>query len=112
MRIRPEAELKLRIGFQRHVDRQANRYAAELAHAAQLSAIPVLIIGAAARVPGVLPLLGLFPFAFAAWFGGCLWRGRDPERRVWFCAFADGCMLLGTDTVPLLWSDVTGIEQV
>jgi hypothetical protein len=35
--IRPEAERKLRSGFQRHVDRQAERYAAQLTHAEQLA---------------------------------------------------------------------------
>jgi hypothetical protein len=35
--IRPEAEQKLRAGFQRRVDRQAGRYAAQLAHAEQLA---------------------------------------------------------------------------
>ena len=37
MRIRPEAEQKLRAGFQRRVDRQAERYVAELTHAQQLA---------------------------------------------------------------------------
>lgn len=35
--IRPEAEQKLRAGFQRRVDRQAERYAAQLTHAGQLA---------------------------------------------------------------------------
>lgn len=35
--IRPEAEQKLRAGFQRHVDRQAERYVAQLTHAEQLA---------------------------------------------------------------------------
>jgi hypothetical protein len=35
--IRPEAGQKLHAGFQRHVDRQASRYAEQLAHAAQLA---------------------------------------------------------------------------
>lgn len=38
MPIRPEAEQKLREGFQRRVDRQAERYAAPLAEAEQLAA--------------------------------------------------------------------------
>jgi hypothetical protein len=37
VRIRPEAEQKLRAGFQRRVDRQAERYAAQLADAEQLA---------------------------------------------------------------------------
>jgi hypothetical protein len=36
--MRPEAERKLRAGFQRRVDEQSDRYAAELAHAGQLAA--------------------------------------------------------------------------
>jgi hypothetical protein len=38
MKMRPEAEQKLRAGFQRRVDEQAQRYAQQLAHAAQLAA--------------------------------------------------------------------------
>jgi hypothetical protein len=37
VRIRPEAEQKLRAAFQRRVDRQAERYAAQLTHAEQLA---------------------------------------------------------------------------
>ncbi len=37
MPIRPEAEQKLRAGFQRRVDRQAERYAEQLRHAEQLA---------------------------------------------------------------------------
>jgi hypothetical protein len=37
VRIRPEAEQKLRAGFQRRVDRQAERYAAQLTRAEQLA---------------------------------------------------------------------------
>jgi hypothetical protein len=36
--VRPEAERKLRAGFQRRVDEQSDRYAAQLAHAGQLAA--------------------------------------------------------------------------
>jgi hypothetical protein len=38
MRMRPEAEQKLRAGFQRRVDEQAERYAAQLARAGQVTA--------------------------------------------------------------------------
>jgi hypothetical protein len=37
VRIRPEAEQKLRAGFQRRIDRQAERYAAQLTRAEQLA---------------------------------------------------------------------------
>jgi hypothetical protein len=48
-----------------------------------LAAIPVLIAGVAIGIPGVVPVLGAFPFAVGAWFGLSLWRGRQPRRRVW-----------------------------
>jgi hypothetical protein len=35
--IRPEAERKLRAGFQRHVDQQNRRYAVRLSHAEQMA---------------------------------------------------------------------------
>jgi hypothetical protein len=38
VKIRPEAEQRLRAGFQRHVDEQRHRYAAQLAYAGQLAA--------------------------------------------------------------------------
>src|SRR6202042_3991556 len=105
-KIRPEAEQRLRAGFQRRVDERRNRYAAQLAHAGQLAtwhecgevvgvfsrqadigrktvitgllplvALPFLIIGAAARVPGMLPAFGVFLFFFIAWYALSLWRG-------------------------------------
>jgi hypothetical protein len=122
-RIRPEAEQKLRAGFQRRVDRQAERYVAQLTQAGQLAvrlecgevigvfsgqagggvrrgayavgllpmaAIPVLIAGAAVGVPGMVPLLGATPFITGAWFGLTMWRRREPRRRVWLHAFAQG----------------------
>jgi hypothetical protein len=48
VKIRPEAERRLRAGFQRRVDKQRERYAAELAHAGQLAAW----FGAASGRPG------------------------------------------------------------
>jgi hypothetical protein len=146
--IRPEAERKLRAGFQRRVDEQSDRYAVPLAHAGQLAArfecgevagvfsaragggigprayvvgllplaaIPVLIAGAAAGVPGVLPVLGAFPFAAGAWFGLSLWRGREPRRCVWFYAFDEGFLLLDdarADAAPVRWSQVTDVGEV
>ena len=148
MRIRPEAEQKLRAGFQRRVDRQAERYAAQLTHAEQLAvrlecgqvagvfsgqagggvrrgayvvgllpmaAIPVLIAGAAVGVPGMVPLLGATPFITGAWFGLTLWRRREPRRRVWFYAFAEGCALLDgprADALYVRWSEVTEVGEV
>jgi hypothetical protein len=146
--IRPEAEQKLRAGFQRRVDQQSQRYARPLAHAAEvatgfecgevvgvftaragggvarrayvaglapLAAIPVLIAAAAARIPGVLPLLASFPFLEGAWFGVSLFRGRVPKRDVWFYAFTEGFILLDAAVAeigPVRWSQVTGVSEV
>jgi hypothetical protein len=148
VRIRPEAEQKLRAGFQRRVDRQAERYVAQLTHAEQLAvrlecgqvagvfsgragggtrrgayvvaalpmaAIPVLIAGAAAGLPGMVPLLGATPFVAGAWFGLTMWRWREPKRRVWLYAFTQGCALLDgprADAVVLRWSEVTEVGEV
>ncbi len=148
MQIRPEAEQKLRAGFQRRVDQQRDRYVVQLTHAEQLAAwfecgevagvfsaeagggvrprayvvgllpmaaIPVLIAGAAAGIPGAVPALGALPFVTGAWFGLSLWRGREPRRRVWLYAFTKGFMLLDdprADAVPLLWNQVTEVSEV
>lgn len=80
-----------------------------------MAAIPFLIVGAASGFPGALPLLGLFPFVWGAWFGVCLWRGRDPKRDIWFYAFTEGFMLLDgsmADAVPVRWNQVTEVSQV
>ena len=146
--MRPEAERKLRAGFQRRVAEQSDRYGVPLAHAEQLgdhfecgevvgvysaqaggevrrrayvvallpmAAIPVLIAAAAAGIPGLLPVLGAFPFAFGAWFGLSLWRGREPKRTVWFYAFTQGFMLLDDPPVqagPVRWSQVIEVSEV
>ena len=80
-----------------------------------MAAIPVLIAGAAVGVPGLLPLLGATPFITGAWFGLTLWRWREPRRRVWFYAFAEGCALLDgprADAVSLRWSEVAEVGEV
>jgi hypothetical protein len=103
--IRPEAEQKLRAGFQRRVDRQAERYVAQLTQAEQL----------AVGVPGMVPVLGATPFITGAWLGLTLWRWREPKRRVWFYAFTEGCALLDgprADPVYLRWSEVTDVVEV
>ena len=146
--MRPEAERKLRAGFQRRVDEQSQRYAVQLAHASQLAArfgcgevagvftaqagggvrrstyvvgllplaaIPLLIAGAAIRVPGVLPLLIIFPFAAGAWIGLSFLLGREPKRRVWLYAFAEGFMLLDNapaSAEPVRWNQVTEVSEV
>ena len=146
--MRPEPEQKLRAGFQRRVDEQSNRHAAQLMHAEQLAgrfecgevtgvysaraggnvrrsayvvallplaAIPVLIAGAAAGLPGMLPLLGAFPFAFGAWFGVSLWRGREPKRTVWFYAFTQGFILADDPLAqarPVRWNQVVDVSEV
>jgi len=144
VKIRPEAERRLRAGFQRRVDKQRERYAAELAHAGHLAAwfgcgevvgvfsreadigwralvtgllplaaVPVLIVGAAAGIPGMLPAFGAFLFLFVAWYGLILWRAM--RRRVWFYAFAGGFVLLGdpsVDAVLVRWGQVTAVGPV
>jgi hypothetical protein len=80
-----------------------------------LAAIPVLIAGALVGVPHILPVLLVFPFAVGAWFGLSLWRGRQPKRPIWFCAFTRGFMYLDgprSDTVPVLWDSVTEVREV
>jgi hypothetical protein len=74
-----------------------------------LTAIPVLIAGAAVGVPGMVPLLGATPFITGAWFGLTVWRRREPKRRVWWYAFTSGCALLDgpqADAVVVRWSEV------
>jgi hypothetical protein len=147
VQIRPEAEQKLRAGFQRRVDQQSQRHARPLANAAEvttgfecgevvgvftawagggvarrayvvglapLAAIPVLIAAAAARIPGLLPLLASFPFLEGAWFGVSLFRGRVPKRDVWWYAFTEGFMLLDSAVAeigPVRWSQVTAVSE-
>jgi len=81
-----------------------------------LAAIPVLIAAAAVRVlPGVLPLLVLFPFAAGGWFGLSMWLWREPKRQIWLYAFAAGFMLWDgpqPDAAPVRWSQVTGVSEV
>jgi hypothetical protein len=81
-----------------------------------VAAIPFLIVGAASRVPGALPLLGLFPFAFGIWFGVCLWRGRDPKKQAWLYVFTEGFLLLtgdwGAEAPPVRWSQVIAVHPV
>jgi hypothetical protein len=117
VRIRPEAEQKLRAGFQRRVDRQAERYVAQLTHAEQLAVrleygeVVAVFSGKAGRVP----LLGATPFSTGAWFGLAGWRRREPRRRVWLYAFAEGCALLDgsrTDAVCVRWSEVAEVDEV
>jgi len=81
-----------------------------------MAAIPFLIVGAASSVPGALPLLGLFPFAFGIWFGVCLWRGRDPKKQAWLYVFTEGFLLLtgdwGAEAPPVRWSQVIAVHPV
>jgi hypothetical protein len=80
-----------------------------------LAAIPILIAAAAVRIPGVLPLLLLFPFLEGAWFGISMFRGREPKRDVWFYAFTEGFLLPEDPRAaagPVRWSDVTELSEV
>jgi hypothetical protein len=108
MPIRPEAEQWLRAGFQRRVDRQANRYVARLTHAERLA------VGLeCGELVGVFN--GRAGGGTGVWFGLTMWRWREPRRRVWFYAFTQGCVLLDgprADVVPLRWSEVTEVGEV
>ena len=78
-----------------------------------LVALPFLIIGAAARVPGMLPAFGVFLFFFIAWYALSLWRGM--RRRVWCFAFTRGFVVLDDpagDAVPVCWGQVTAVGPV
>jgi hypothetical protein len=142
--MRPEAEQRLRAGFQRRVDEQRERHAPQLAHAGQLAArfecgevagvfsrqadvgaravvtgllplaaVPFLIAGAAAGIPGLLPAFGAFLFLFIAWYSATLWRAM--RRRVWFYAFTGGFLLLGDPpggAGPVRWGQVTEVGPV
>ena len=81
-----------------------------------LAAIPLLIAAAAVRVlPGVLPLLVLFPFAVGAWFGLSMWLWREPKRQIWLYAFAAGFMLWDgpqPEALPVRWSQVAEVSDV
>jgi hypothetical protein len=95
--MRPEAEQRLRAGFQRRVDKQSERYAPELAHAAQLAA-----------GSGCGQLAGVFsrqaPF-----------RARGIRRQTWFFAFTGGFMLIDDPLgagVAVRWDEVVDASPV
>jgi hypothetical protein len=78
-----------------------------------LVALPFLIVGAGAGVPGALPAFGFFLFFFIFWYALCLWRGM--RRRVWCFAFTGGFVLLDDpagDAVPVRWGQVTAAGLV
>jgi hypothetical protein len=80
-----------------------------------LAAIPVLIAGAGAGFPALLPVLFAFPFAVGAWIGVCFWLGREPRRRVWLYAFTEGFLLRDDrlpDAGPARWSQVAEVGEV
>jgi hypothetical protein len=80
-----------------------------------LIGVPIIIIAAAARIPGALLMLAAFPFVWGAWFGFCLWRFRDPKRQVWLYAFTEGFLLqnlMKEAATPVRWNQLTEITQV
>jgi hypothetical protein len=117
VRIRPEAEQKLRAGFQRRVDRQAERYVAPLTHAEQLAARLECgeVVAVFSGQAGGVPLREATSFITGAWFGRTAWRRRESRRRGWFYAFAQGCALLDgsrTDAVCVRWSEIAEVDEV
>ena len=101
VKIRPEAQEKLREGFQRKAERQRRLYAGQLAEAQQL----------AARF-GCGEVVGIFST-----------RTPDPEsqhrrrasRAAWFYAFSEGFMVLDgprSDSIPVRWNQVIAIREV
>lgn len=124
MKMRPEAEQRLRAGFQRRVDKQRDRYAPQLAHARELGTwfgcgevAGVFDMDAgygwrfAARaylpLAAVLFLIigaaeqvpGALPGLAAFPFLWGIWFGvcirRARRRRVWLYAYTGGFLLLG-----------------
>ena len=123
MKMRPQAEQRLRAGFQRRVDEVRDRYAAQLAHADQLAAryecgevVGVFSrqadIGRKTVITGLLPLVAV-PFLIIAAGAGVpgalpafgfflfffiVWYAltlwRGMRRRVWCFAFTGGFVLL------------------
>lgn len=80
-----------------------------------LAAIPPAIAGAAAGVPGAVPLLGILPFVTGGWFFVTLMRGREARRCIWFYAYPQGFTIFErpeVDAVPVRWSDVTSVDDV
>jgi hypothetical protein len=121
--MRPEAEQRLRAGFQRRVDERRDRYAAQLAHAGRLATryecgevVGVFSrqadIGRKTVITGLLPLVALpflivgavagvpdalpaFGFFLFFWiFWYALSLWRGMRRRVWCYTFAGGFVLL------------------
>lgn len=95
MKIRPEAERRLRAGFQRRVDEQRQRYAVQLTHGGQLAVrfecgeVAGVFsrqagIGRRALVPGLLPLAAV-PFLIAEASSRCL-SGRMASMDEEVCA--------------------------
>ena len=101
MPIRPEAEQKLRAGFQRRVDRQAERYVAQLTHAEQLA-----VRLECGQVAGV----------FTGQAGGDVRRGTYAVGLLPLAAaFAEGYAFLDgpqADALYLRWSEVTEVGEV
>ena len=101
MKIRPEAQEKLREGFGRKADRQRRSYAAQLAEAEQLAA-----------GFGCGEVVGIFST-----------RTPDPDsqrrrragRAAWFYGFSEAFMVLDgprSDSVPVRWNQAVAIREV
>jgi hypothetical protein len=100
VKIRPEAQEKLREGFGRKAERQCRLYAAQLAEAEQLAA------GfGCGEVVGIFSTRTPDPDS----------RRRRASRAAWLYAFSEGYVVLDggrSDSVPVRWNQVVAIREV
>jgi hypothetical protein len=96
VRIRPEAQEKLRQGFQRKADRQRRLYAGQVAEARRLA-----VMFGCGEVAGIFSSKTPDP------------GGRNRRRPAWLYAFTGGFMVLDgprSDSIPVRWSEVTEVR--
>jgi hypothetical protein len=101
VKIRPEAREKLRQGFQQKAERQRRLYEGQLAEAQQLAAR-----FGCGEVAGIFSTRTPDPDSQ---------RRRKANRAAWLYAFSGGFMVLDgprSDSIPVPWSQVTGIREV
>jgi hypothetical protein len=101
VKIRPEAQEKLREGFQRKAGRQRRLYAGRLAEAGQLA-----VRFGCGEVAGIFSTRTPDPDSQ---------RRRRARRAAWLYAFSEGFMVLDgprSDSVPVRWNQVIAIREV